>query len=117
MLIRAQKHCEREGKTYYNSAVMRSIYIFESPVTNRCYISAVFGRQAESLAEYTTKQQAEDELEQFKHALGMGAMEFQFADDEPEDEKKEMKNLLSKLIINILYNNSKKKDKQEEEKL
>ena len=85
MLIRAQKHCEREGETYYNSAVMRNIYIFESPVTNRCYISAVFGRQAESLAEYTTKQQA-------------------------EDEKKEMKNLLSKLIINILYDNSKKKD-------
>lgn len=112
MLIRAQKSCEREGETYYNSAVMRSIYIFESPVINRCYISAVFGRQAESLAEYTTKQQAEDELEQFKHALGMGAMEFQFADDKPDDEKKEMKNLLSKLIINILYDNSKKKDKQ-----
>lgn len=110
MLIRAQKHCEREGETYYNSAVMRKICIIEGKASDHYFISAVFGRQAESLAEYTTKQQAEDELEQFKHALGMGAMEFQFADDEPEDEKKEMKNLLSKLIINILYDNSKNKE-------
>ena len=110
MLIRAQKHCERKEETYYNSAVMQKIYIIEGIESGHYYILAVFGRQAESLGEYTTKQQAEDELEQFKHALGMGAIEFQFADDKPEDEKKEVKNLLSKLIINILYDNSKKKE-------
>lgn len=111
MLIRAQKCNDK----YFNSAVMRSIYICNSP--NYYFVAAVFDRQAEELGRYTTKEQAEDELEQFKHALGMGAMEFQFADDKPEDEKKELKNLLNKLIINILYDNSKKKDKQEEEKL
>lgn len=114
MLIRAQK-CNDNYFKYFNSAVMRSIGICKTP--NYYFVSAVFDRQDETLARYTTKQQAEDEMEQFKHALGMGAMEFQFADDEPEDEKKEMKNLLSKLVINILYDNSKKKDKQEEEKL
>lgn len=107
MLIRAQK-CNDKYFEYFNSAVMRSIGICETP--NYYFVSAVFDRQDETLARYTTKQQAEDELEQFKHALGMGAIEFQFADDYPEDEKKEMKNLLSKLIINILYNNSKKKE-------
>lgn len=108
MLIRAQDKCEKNMAIYYNSALMQRIYITEVP-DSYYYISAVFGRQDETLARYTTKQQAEDEMEQFKHALGMGAMEFQFADDEPEDEKKEMKNLLSKLVINILYDNSKKK--------
>lgn len=107
MLIRAQK-CNDKYFKYFNSAVMRSISICESP--DYYFVSAVFDRQAETLGRYTTKQQAEDELEQFKRALGMGAIEFQFADDEPEDEKKEVKNLLSKLIINILYDNSKKKD-------
>lgn len=95
MLIRAQKCNDK----YFNSAVMRSIGIYETP--NYYFVSAVFDRQDETLARYTTKQQAEDEMEQFKHALGMGAIEFQFADDEPEDEKKETKKLLSKLIINI----------------
>lgn len=106
MLIRAQK-CNDKYFEYFNSAVMRSIGICETP--DYYFVSAVFNRQDETLARYTTKQQAEDELEQFKHALGMGAIEFQFADDEPEDEKKETKKLLSKLIINILYDNSKKK--------
>ena len=100
-----------------------------------------------TLAMYDSRKQAESEYNLFFDLMSSGYSKFTFAQDgeqnewtknrktscqewskiflkqekkpepEDEDEKKEMKNLLSKLIINILYDNSKKKDKQEEEKL
>lgn len=98
MLIRAQKQYETSEQTYYNSAFMRKIYIIKTTelanirrpdgyIITRYRISAVFGKKDKTLAVYTTKQQAEDELERFRIKLCMGAASFQFADDEPEYKK------------------------------
>lgn len=77
---------------------------------------------------YDSEDEAEAACARIKTAINclkMGSMIFKSYEaekvrafgEETEDEKKEIKNLLSKLVINILHDNSKKKDKQEEEKL